>query len=173
LNGKLLGQKKVASVSFGDFDHLAAVAQLGHIFFQNDFHDDSVSLIDSLLCASGEGQQSDVASLLYCPRQSSLVRRANTGQTPRSDLPALRHELREETHVLVIDGFDLLDAKLANLLAPEVFASAFARTAGTSGTWSSWWAAAIPAGRRTVCACFFCHNFPAFWKSCAACAAQP
>ena len=86
----------------------------------------------NLLCASGERQQGDVPRLLDCPRQTALVRRAHPGQPSRSDFAAFRHELRQQAHIFVIDGFDLLDAELANLLAPEKLAAAFAGTAGTS-----------------------------------------
>ncbi len=37
-DGELLGQQEIAPVSFGDLDHVAARAQLGHVFFQDDFH---------------------------------------------------------------------------------------------------------------------------------------
>src|SRR5689334_19351896 len=82
------------------------------------------------------------------------MRRAHACQAPRHDLAALGHELRQQPHVLVIDGIDLLDAKLADLLAAEVLASAFAsaRTsrsaAGPAGTRSAT-AIAAPA-RRTI-----------------------
>ena len=39
LNRQFLGQQKIPPVSLGDFHHLAAVAQLGHVFFQDDFHE--------------------------------------------------------------------------------------------------------------------------------------
>src|SRR5215471_8316059 len=38
LNGQLARQQVVAAVAFGNLDHVAAMAQLGNIFFQNDFH---------------------------------------------------------------------------------------------------------------------------------------
>ena len=71
---------------------------------------------------------------LMAERQTPLVRRANAGQTPRHDLAALGHELREQADVLVVDGFNLLDAELANLLAAEILASAFAAAARAAGT---------------------------------------
>jgi len=47
---ELPGQEKIPPVSFGDLDYLAAIAQLGHVFFENDFHfDDSVCEILSLV----------------------------------------------------------------------------------------------------------------------------
>src|SRR5271169_468 len=85
-----------------------------------------------LLCPSRKRQQRDIARLLDRSRQAALVRRAHSGQASRSDLAAFRHELRQQPHVLVIDRFDLLDAELANFLAPEKLASAFAGTTRAS-----------------------------------------
>ena len=82
-----------------------------------------------LACAPGEGQQGDVARLLDGSRQPVLVRSAYARQTARHDLAALGDELAEHAVVLIVDVFDFLDAELADLLAPEKFAStaAFAR----------------------------------------------
>jgi len=77
-------------------------------------------------------QQSDIASLLDRGRESPLVWRANPGQPPWDNLPALRHELSEQAYVLVVDCLDLLHAEFADLLAPEILASALARTTGTT-----------------------------------------
>ena len=107
----------------------------------------------NLLRASGERQQSDVARLLDGPRQTALVRRAHAGQASRSDLAAFRHELRQQTHIFVIDRFDLLDAELANFFAPEKLAAAFARTTGASaGTRTARTAAIAATALRTAVA---------------------
>jgi hypothetical protein len=99
-----------------------------------------------LLRASSKGQQSDISRLLNRPRQTALVRRADAGQPPRRDLPALGYELRQQTHIFIIDRFDLLDAELANFLAPEKLAAAFALTTGTSAwTRAAWRSAAVRA----------------------------
>src|SRR5580693_9030146 len=96
------------------------------------------STILCLLRAPSERQQCDIARLLDRPRQTALVRRAYAGQTARSDLAAFRDELRQQTHILVIDCFDLFDAELANLFAPEELAPALAWTARTATrTWSA------------------------------------
>jgi len=89
-----------------------------------------------LRSSSGKRQQRDVPRLLDGQGQTSLVRRADPGQTPWNDLAALRHELREQPDVLVIDGLNFLNAELANLLAAKIFAPTFAatRAAGTWGT---------------------------------------
>src|ERR1700687_6322540 len=95
--------------------------------------------LPKLLRASCERQQGDIARLLDGPRQTALVRRAHTGQASRSDLAAFRDELRQQTHIFVIDRFDLLDAELANLLAPEKLTPTFAGTAGASaGPRTAW-----------------------------------
>jgi hypothetical protein len=41
--------------------------------------------------------------------------------------------LREQPHVLVIDGFDFFHAELAYFLAPEILAAAAFATSGTAG----------------------------------------
>src|SRR5690348_16167786 len=77
--------------------------------------------------ASAERQQSDIARLLDSRGEPPLVRRAHAAEPPGHDLAAFRHELREQAIVLVINGVNLLHAKLAHLLAAEILASAFAR----------------------------------------------
>ncbi len=66
------------------------------------------------------------------------MRSADARQAARHDLAAFGDELREQTHVFVVDVFDLLDAEFADLLAAKVLAATFAGTARTaSGTWSA------------------------------------
>jgi hypothetical protein len=66
------------------------------------------------------------------------MRSADSGQAARHDLAALGHELREQTHVLVVDILDFLDAELADLLAAKILAPAFTGAArAASGTWSA------------------------------------
>src|SRR5271170_5492973 len=102
-------------------------------------NDDRLTTVLYLLRASGERQQSDISRLLDRSREAALVWRADASQASRCDLAAFRHELRQQTHILVIDRFDFLDAELANLLAPEKLASAFTRAARASaGTWTAW-----------------------------------
>src|SRR5208282_719225 len=104
-----------------------------------------------LLRAARKRQQRDIARLLDGPRQTALVRCAHARQASRSYLPALRYELGQQTHIFVIDRFDLLDAELANLLAPEELAAAFTGTAGTSaGTRTTWRPAALGAVTTTT-----------------------
>jgi len=38
LNGQLFGKEEVAAIAFGDFDDVAAIPELGNIFFEDDFH---------------------------------------------------------------------------------------------------------------------------------------
>jgi hypothetical protein len=64
------------------------------------------------------------------------MRRANTGQPPRHNPPAFRHELGEQSNVLVVDSLNLFDAELANFLAPEILATTTAAFATTTG--SAW-----------------------------------
>src|SRR5580692_11517587 len=98
----------------------------------------SVFIRGRLLCrASGEWQQRNIPRLLDRQRQPSLMRCANTGQAPGHDSPALCHELRQQTNVLVVDGLDFFDAEFANLLAPEILAAtraAFATAARSAVT---------------------------------------
>jgi hypothetical protein len=137
------------------------------------------SLADFLRGSSGKRQQSNIPRLLDGQGQTSLVRRANPGQTPWDDLAALRHELGQQPDIFVIDGLNFLHAEFANLLAAKIFAPTFAATTRASGTWGT----AFPIGtvskrgtipgrpvstRRTLCArthccCrsnFFSHDAP-------------
>src|SRR5882762_5173934 len=77
-------------------------------------------------------QQSNVARLLDRRRKTPLMRSAYAGQPARHDLTALSDELPEHAVVLVVDVLDFFHAELADFLAPEKLASAFARwSAGT------------------------------------------
>src|SRR5580658_4493301 len=99
------------------------------------------------------------------------MRSTYSGQASRRDLAALGYELSQQTHIFVIDRFDLFNAELANFLASEEFAATFARTArASSGTRTTRTAAIATTTLRSVavarssrwCFCFFCHNAPAF-----------
>src|SRR5262249_33658598 len=91
-----------------------------------------------------------------------------------NDLPALRDELREQANVLVVDALDLLDAELANLLAPKILASTFARatraapwprtTRSRALTVSFCWRASRFRGR-CCCSRFFSHDAPQFFNA--------
>ena len=80
------------------------------------------------------GSSAMFRACLMARGQTPLVRRANSGQAPRDDLAALRHELGQQPDVLVIDGFNFLHAELANLLAAKIFASTFAAATRAAGT---------------------------------------
>jgi hypothetical protein len=100
------------------------------------------------LPARGERQQRDVAGLLDGCAEASLMRSANSGQAARDDLAALGYEAGEQTNVLVVYGVDLLDTELADFLAAEEFASAFAAAGTASWTsafaaWSAVWPIAL------------------------------
>src|SRR5262252_648458 len=58
--------------------------------------------------------------------------RTHAGEAPRDDLAALGHELLQQTDFFVVDVIDLLDAELANLLAPEKLAATLAASARTA-----------------------------------------
>src|SRR6266853_407979 len=95
-----------------------------------------------LLRTSGKRQQGNIPRLLDRSRQTALVRHAHAGQASWRDLAAFRYELRQQTHIFVIDRLDLLDAELANFFAPEVLTAAFPRTArAPAGTRTAWPAA--------------------------------
>src|SRR4029077_4764174 len=85
-------------------------------------------------CPPRKRQQSNIARLLDRRGQAPLMRSADPSQAPRNDFAALRHELRQQPHILVVDGLDFLHAELANLLAAEILAATFAPTAGSSRT---------------------------------------
>ena len=136
-------------------------------------NDQRPTRIWNLLCASRERQQCDIPCLLDGSRQTALMRSADTRQAAWRNLSALRDELRQQPHIFVIDRFDLLDAELANFLAPEKLAPTFAWSTRTSAwTRTARWTAAIRAVTTTTlgtavavrgcCFCFFCHSAPAF-----------
>src|SRR5256885_5034757 len=122
--------------------------------------------------SSRKRQQSDIPCLLDRRRQTVLMRCADTSQAPRHNLSALRDKLPQQTVVLVVNVFDLLDAELAYFLAPEELAAASAAFAGTT------WSATRSAKSRTIaartwtlrplarwrvllwCSCFVSHNSP-------------
>jgi hypothetical protein len=52
---------------------------------------------------------------------------ADAGKTARHNLAPLRHKLLQQANVAIVDGIDLLDTELANLLAAEELASSTAR----------------------------------------------
>src|SRR5437773_11103957 len=64
--------------------------------------------------------------------------RANTGQAARHNPATLGDKLREQPVILVIDGLNLLHAKLANLLAPEIFAATFAAPGPSRAASTRW-----------------------------------
>src|SRR3981081_1718121 len=85
-----------------------------------------------LAACTGKRQQSNIARLLDRRRKTPLMRSAYARQPARHDLTALGHELPQHAVILVIDVLDLFHAELADFLAPEKLASAFARwSAGT------------------------------------------
>src|SRR5437868_486440 len=124
---------------------------------------------EQFLCPTCKRQQSNVPGLLNGDRQSPLMRSTHSSQPPRHNLAAFRHELSQETYIFVVNGLNLLDAELANLLAAEILATTFAATAwarasSATRTLRPWCFAArslcSSAGRCYWCACFFSHDAP-------------
>src|SRR5437762_4516426 len=96
--------------------------------------------------ASRKWQQRDVARPLDGHAQPALVPRANARHSPRQNLPALLHELRQNVRALVVDKVHPLDAELADLLLAEILALApgpASRTARTATTFAP--RATVPA----------------------------
>src|SRR5581483_3403987 len=115
--------------------------------------------------ASGKWQQRDVARLFDGQGQTTLLQHAHARQASRHNLPALRHELAEQAVVLVVDGFDLLDAELTDFLAPEIFAATFAatRAAGATRTRRTTLSAVRPVSSGRFARCrsgFVSHDAP-------------
>src|SRR5262249_1414527 len=120
-------QEIIAPEALGNFDYIAARAELRNILLQYHFHE--MTPVDIGLCLrgpSGKRQQSDVACLLDCGGKPPLMRCAHACQSAGNDLSALGDELRKQAHVFVVDCFDLLDAEFANLLATEELPAGFA-----------------------------------------------
>ena len=104
--------------------------------------------------AACKRQQSDVARPLDGHAQPALMTRADARHSPRQNLPALLHELRQDVRALVVDEVHLLDAELAHLLLPEILALAPWPASGTSRTAAAWSAfsprTTVPAARTAV-----------------------
>ena len=90
--------------------------------------------MENKLEARSEGEQRDVARLLDGKRDATLVASADTGQPARNDLAPLGNEALQQAHIAVADRIDLLGAELADLLAPEEFAAAWATRTACAGT---------------------------------------
>src|SRR5579864_3777628 len=118
--------------------------------------------------SAGKRQQRDVAGHFDGAREPPLVRSADPGQAARDDLATLGNELREQAHVLVVDVLDFLDAELANLLAAEILAAAFAGATrpATRARAPGRWTLAMTLGccrrfgRRSRCFRFVSHDAP-------------
>jgi hypothetical protein len=91
------------------------------------------------------------------------MRRTDARETTRNDLATLSHKLAQQAYVLVVDVINLFHAELADLLAAEKLAAAFA--AGSTGT-TIRTVRSIGTSRGTLwwCCCYFlifvCHNSP-------------
>src|SRR6185369_17353783 len=85
----------------------------------------------------GERKQRGDARAFDRALQLALMKRAGAGDAARQDLPALRDELLQHLHVLVVDVFELLDAELADALAAIeelLLAALSARSSGGCAT---------------------------------------
>src|SRR5579864_2521189 len=103
------------------------------------------SSIALLRRSSRKRQQGDVAGLLDGRGKTTLVRSANSRQPAWHDFATFGHELGQQPNVLVVDRLNLFDAKLADLLTPEILATTFAPA------WSSWTrSATIAAAIRAI-----------------------
>src|SRR5467141_2238220 len=106
--------------------------------------------------AACKRQQSDVARPLDGHAQPALMTRAHARHSPRQNLPALLHELRQDVRTLIVDEVHLLDAELANLLLAEILplapwpATGAARTTATGSAFAP--RTAMPAARTAVTA---------------------
>src|SRR6267378_697389 len=104
--------------------------------------------------AACKRQQRDVARPLDGHAQPALMTRAHARHSPRQNLPALLHELRQDVRALVVDEVHLLDAELAHLLLPEILALAPWPASGTARTAAAWSAfsprTTVPSARTAV-----------------------
>jgi hypothetical protein len=90
------------------------------------------NLLVTALVAGCKRQQSDVACLLDGTRQPPLMGGADAGEAPGYYLASLGNKLLQQAYIAIVDGIDLLDTELANLLAAKELASAAAGAAGTT-----------------------------------------
>jgi hypothetical protein len=98
------------------------------------------NLLVTALVAGCERQQSDIARLLDGPRQPALMGGADAGEAPGHDLASLGDKLLQQAYIAIVDGVDLLDTELTNLLAAKELASAAAGAAGASAGRATAWA---------------------------------
>jgi hypothetical protein len=90
------------------------------------------NLLVTALVASCKRQQSDISCLLDSPRQPPLMGGADAGEAPGYYFAPLGNKLLQQAYIAIVDGIDLLDTELANLLAAKELASAAAGAAGAS-----------------------------------------
>jgi hypothetical protein len=90
------------------------------------------NLLVIALVAGRKRQQSDIARLLDGPCQPALMGGAYAGEAPGYYLAPLGDKLLQQAYVAIVDGIDLLDTKLADLLAAKELASSAAGAAGAS-----------------------------------------
>src|ERR1044072_80040 len=101
----------------------------------------------------GEREQRRDARALDRVLELALVQRAGSGDAARQDLPALRDELLQHLHVLVVDVLELLDAELAD--APATIENLLLATLPTR---SALLAAAAAFGPSSTTSCSRCHR---------------
>src|SRR6201999_1064458 len=82
------------------------------------------NLLVTALVAGCKRQQCNVARLLDGTRQPTLMGGADAGEAPGHDLSPLGNKLLQQPYIAIVDGVDLLDTELANLLAAKELSSA-------------------------------------------------
>jgi hypothetical protein len=109
------------------------------------------------LVALRKRQQRNVPGLFDGSRNATLMRCADTRQPAGNDFPAFSDKALQQTHVAVRDCIDLFNAELANFLAAEKLAPAWAgNSCGTRRPRAS------GAGRWCGLRSFFCHGATPF-----------
>jgi hypothetical protein len=98
------------------------------------------NLLMTALVAGCKRQQSDIARLLDSPGQPALMGGADAGEAPGHYLAPLGDKLLQQANIAIVDGVDLFDTELANLLAAKELASAAGAAAGTSARRPAAWA---------------------------------
>src|SRR5690606_37780059 len=107
--------QEVSGVAAGDADNLSAVAELTHVFSEDDFFSHA-RLWPPLVFPAAERQQRDVAGALNGPLQQALVLGAQAGVPAGQNFAAVAQVLAKHIGVTVADVVNLIDAEVVDFL---------------------------------------------------------
>src|SRR5205823_5686331 len=114
----------------------------------------------------------DVTGLLDGRGKAALVRRTHAREPAGNDFAAFGHKLREQAHILVVDGVNFFHTEFANFLAAEELTAAPLAASATGTAGAAPFALSFPSAFAFLrlwclwcwwcCLYFVCHMFPQF-----------